>query len=132
MEEIEKELIKITEKNKELEMEIELIKADYIDNIPIETVEELYSFLQGNIPEGLTLVAAPKLSKEQAFSIIYYLQEVAQLLPEKYEKCKICGRIYDSENEGQFIDEDTEGNYCESDYGNYCYDCEPIDDDYGV
>ena len=68
-----------------------------------------------------------QLTKEQASGIIYYLQEALFLLPDKWEFCKKCGRVYDSENEGRLYDEDDKVDYVLPDewLGHYCDDCKP-------
>ena len=48
----------------------------------IEKVKAFYEFLKGD---------TQKLSKRQAFSIIYYLQEHLPLFPDNIEKCENCG-----------------------------------------
>lgn len=110
----------------------------YIDTIPFEDIEKLYQFLQGDVPPELTLDHPPKLTSEEAFSIIYYLQEIMGLLPDRYDRCRECGDLYDSYTEGTTIDvdsepmthEDDDGNevtreWAESEYGNYCDSCRP-------
>jgi hypothetical protein len=42
----------------------------------------------------------PHLSGQMAFRIIYYLQEIMEVIPDKFERCVSCGRIYNSEEEG--------------------------------
>ena len=71
-----------------------------LENMEIEIVDDFYEFLQGKLPDCLTMKRHPHLSEQMAFSIIYYLQEVMHIIPDKYERCVTCGRLYDSENEG--------------------------------
>jgi len=68
--------------------------------ITLEQTENLYRFLQGQVPDCLTLETPPALTKGQAFSVIYYLQEILHIIPDKYEKCRECGDLFDSELEG--------------------------------
>lgn len=72
--------------------------------ITVEQVQEFYEFLQGNIPyndaQKITFTKPPKVSKETAVDIIYYLQEVAHIIPDTYESCKKCGDFFDSDNDG--------------------------------
>ncbi len=70
--------------------------------ISLDEVKKLYGFLQGETPEGFYIKAMPKLTPDQAFSVIYYLQEGMRILPDTYEKCRIegCNELYDSDNEG--------------------------------
>lgn len=68
--------------------------------ITIEQVNDLYKFMQGEVPECLTMKRPPHLSETMAFRIIYYLQEIMGILPDTYERCVTCGILYDSNNEG--------------------------------
>jgi hypothetical protein len=70
------------------------------ESIPIEKVEELYLFLQGNLPECIHMKRPPRLSKVMAFRIIWFLQEQTHVLPDKFERCRTCGNIFNSESEG--------------------------------
>lgn len=72
----------------------------FIDEIPIEKVEELYEFLQGEVPEPISMKKPPHLSEQMAFKIIWFLQERMHILPDHIERCKTCGRLYDTYNEG--------------------------------
>ena len=68
--------------------------------ITFEEVEKFYNFLQGEVPPELHMKRPPRLSGIMAFRIIYYLQEVMGVIPDKYERCARCGHIFDSEAEG--------------------------------
>ena len=72
------------------------------ENISLEEVEKLYRFLQGEVPEGFHIQAMPNLTADQAFSVIYYLQEGMHVLPDKYEKClaEDCDTLFDADNDG--------------------------------
>lgn len=70
------------------------------DEISLEQVEALYEFLQGELPPQLHMSRHPHLSGRMAFRVIYYLQEVMHIIPDRYERCITCGAIYDSECEG--------------------------------
>lgn len=113
-------------------------------NIPvsIEEAEELYQWLQGKESETIFSKAQPRLTPEEAFSTIYYLQEELGIIPDTYEQCSKCKALYDSDDEGTSINEytepylsdelvDEEGNpkeveWDESEYGYYCDGCRPI------
>lgn len=87
-------------------------------------VQELYNFLQGKShPEDIDDNNKPNLTKEQAWHVIYCLQEHFGMLGDKFELCCHCGCIFDSENGGTTIDEDSE--FDSSKYGIYCEDCRP-------
>lgn len=70
------------------------------DGISLEEVEQFYEFLQGEVPPQLHMKRPPHLSGTMAFRIIYYLQEIMHVIPDKYERCISCGCIYNSEREG--------------------------------
>lgn len=81
--------------------EITLIKNnDKRDWTDLEWVNEFYEFLQGNVPEGITTRPKIKLTKNQAFSIIWYLQEKFSVIPDHIEQCDVCGNLYDSWSQG--------------------------------
>lgn len=107
-----------------------------IEDIPIEQVQEFYEWLQGkSCPEHLHFKDKLNLTEEQAFSVIYFLQEHLYILPDKYERCGKCGCIYDSDCEGTSISEETTiitedgeevcANFPKEMHGTYCEDCRP-------
>ena len=62
---------------------------------------ELFDFLaNGTMPDNLHMKCPPKLGERMAFRIIYFLQEITEVLPDKWEMCKTCKCLYDSECEG--------------------------------
>ena len=77
----------------------------------LKKVNEFYEFLTGyNVPEGT--FKSPKLSKNKAFAIIYYLQDHLPIFPNTIEKCCKCGDLFDINQEGG-IDKKGE-HYCGS------------------
>lgn len=56
------------------------------------------------------------LNSQQAFSVIYYLQEHLPVFPDTIEKCDRCGELFDLFYSGTHCD--VCGNLCES-----CDDC---------
>jgi hypothetical protein len=80
--------------------------------VTIERVEELFSFLQGNAVDGVTCKSMPRLSSRKAFSVIYFLQEHMDLIPDHFEVCTTCRCLFDTEQEGRFI-ERTCRHYCD-------------------
>lgn len=79
-----------------------------------ESIEEMMSFLQGkDVPNmKISHYATPNLSRDQAWSVIYALQEYFGIIPDTFEICNTCHVICDSECEGFWIDEaqtDAEG-----------------------
>lgn len=106
-----------------------------ISDTTLEKVQEFYNWLQGeSCPGDIEFTHSPKLTPEEAFSVVYYLQEELGVLPDKYEMCRECKDIYDSENEGASINEEStvvndgeesDGNFPEEVYGLYCDNCRP-------
>lgn len=106
-----------------------------LEKITLEQVQEFHSWLQGNsCPDDVEFIQSPKLTPEEAFSVIYYLQEKLEVLPDKYEICRECKDIYDSESEGTHIDEEStvvkdgeeiDGDFTEELHGYYCDSCRP-------
>lgn len=102
--------------------------------IALESVSQLYEWLQGgDDPERIHFKTKPKLTADEAFSVIYYLQEELGILPDYYEQCRECKCLYDSYNEGVRIDNNSTiiddegnevaGNFPEDTYGLYCDNC---------
>jgi hypothetical protein len=100
-------------------------------------VQQLYDFLQGKYhPENINDGDKPNLTADQAWHVIYCLQEHFGALDDRFEKCRECGTIYDSYEGGTTIDSDStrtrydngkevKEKFIKSDYGNYCDDCRP-------
>lgn len=100
------------------------------NEIPLEDVEFFYNFLQGKAtPEGIFINHPPHMTAEEAFGVIYYLQEGMGIFPDHYEICRKCGAMFDSWGEGTCIDEDTEAetgkSFPKEMWGNYCDMCRP-------
>ena len=72
------------------------------EEIESDVMNELYSFLQGKfVPKNcLHATDFPKISADEAWQVIYVMQEYFKLLPSKFERCNDCGRLYNSEREG--------------------------------
>jgi len=68
--------------------------------ISLEQVEELYRFLQGEVPDGIYYCKAPRLSERKAFTVIWFLQERLRIIPDQYERCCSCGTLYDTRCSG--------------------------------
>lgn len=83
------------------------------EKVTLEAVEELFDFLQGDCPKNIKIKHMPKLSEKEAFAVIYYLQEQMQLIPDIYEMCDKCFRIYDSNYEGTVVADER---FCEDCY----------------
>ena len=76
-------------------------------------IEELHAFLQGTLPEEVRMKRPPKLSAKMSMSIIWFLQEQTEVLPDHYDMCCECKDIYDSYSGGHY-DENTGKCYCEA------------------
>lgn len=102
-------------------------------------MQRFYEFLQGKFhPEKIMDKDAPNLSGDQAWHVIYCMQEYFGVFDDRFERCRECDTIFDSYEEGTAITEDTEpvekytlceGRYVyrftEEEYGHYCEDCRP-------
>lgn len=88
-----------------------------LEEILLEDVDIIYTLLKKQMDE------------DTAFSVIYYLQEVLEILPDNIEQCKVCKDLYDADDEGTCISEYTEEeiglHFDESEYGLYCDCCRP-------
>ena len=94
----------------------------------LEWIQEFHSFLQGDIPEGISLgdEYKVKLTPEQSSTVIWYLQEHFPILPDSIEMCDVCKRLYDSYSEGSYYE--IEGkNFCgaceDESEATYCDNC---------
>lgn len=67
---------------------------------------ELFLFLQGMVPSGYNIPEerAPKLTADQAWTVIWYLGNKYWQVRDCIERCCVCGEIYDSERGGQCLD----------------------------
>ena len=73
--------------------------------ITVEQIQEFMDFLTGNkLPEGFTFQQAPKLTRKQAFSVVYYLQEALAVIPDNIEMCQVCGELFDYDSDGFILD----------------------------
>ena len=111
-----------------MENEIKLLKNnDKRADSDLEWIQEFYMFLQGEVPETISLRRnrIVKLSKQKAFTIIWYLQEHFSVFPGTIEQCSQCGELYDSESEGIYWE--TKGKH----YCGGCCDVVPYNYDRG-
>lgn len=82
------------------------------NKITLERVQELFDFLcDGTNPEGVFVKRPPKLGARKAETIIWFLQEHMDILPDNFEMCVTCSRMYDSHSEGDH-DEKTGRCHC--------------------
>lgn len=78
----------------------------------LELLSEFSMFLQGVCPDSMNVKEMPNLTKDQAFSVIYYLQEHLPVFPDTIEKCDRCGELFDLFHSGTHCD--ICGNLCEN------------------
>jgi hypothetical protein len=72
----------------------------------LEQTKELFEFLQGHVPEGYKIKRGymPRLTPEQAWSIIWYLGNLYWRVPDSIELCDICGDLYHTSTDGGSLD----------------------------
>lgn len=76
-----------------------------MDIITLEQAQEFMDFLTGDaIPEGFTFQHPPTLTQVQAFSVVYYLQEYLDVMPDTFEMCQVCKSLFDTTEGGFTID----------------------------
>lgn len=109
-----------------MEKQIKLFKnnenKDWTDE---KWIVEFFNFLQGDIPEGISLGEGKlELSKDQAYNVLWYLREHFPILPDFFCQCDVCKEIYNSDNSGYYSEK---GN----DFGNsFCNACNHLASDY--
>lgn len=76
-----------------------------IDN-DLERTEELFAFLQGTLPEGYKVPKKdrPKLTADQAWTVIWYLGNLYWQVTDRIERCGVCGSLYHTHREGDCLD----------------------------
>ena len=100
-------------------------------------IQQFYEFLQGKMhSDKINAENVPDLTKEQAWHVIYCMQEYFGIFDDRFERCKMCDHIYDSDAGGMAISQDTEPmeitdrsenrkvhNFAEEECGYYCEEC---------
>lgn len=83
----------------------------------MERIEKFFSFLQGDVPPHVQMSddTTPKLTPDQAWSVIWFLQEVCHVLPVKFQRCDCCGDLYDSYRGGDYNEAGPLYRFCASD-----------------
>lgn len=82
-------------------------------DITLEKVQELFRFLAyGETPEGMIVKYPPKVGPRKAMSIVWFLQEQMDILPDRFEMCVTCKEIYDTYTEGGY-NEKTGRHHCD-------------------
>ena len=83
----------------------------------MERLEKFFSFLQGDVPPHVQMSddTTPKLTPDQAWSVVWFLQEVYHALPAKFERCDRCGDLFDSYRGGDYDGEGPLYHFCGGD-----------------
>ena len=77
-----------------------------------EKLNELFDYLiNGKLPDDVQC-PSPKISREQAGNILWFLQEVTGIIPDNYEVCAICGDVH------------SDIRYFDINGKHYCYGCQ--------
>lgn len=81
----------------------------------LERTNELFAFLQGELPEGCKIARShrPKLTADQAWTVIWWLGNEYWQVKDYIERCNICGDLYDSEREGDYLEGKAPNHFCE-------------------
>lgn len=89
----------------------------------LDRSQELFDFLQGKVPEGyeISQESIPRLSPEQAWTVVWYLGGLYWQVSDYIERCNGCGRLFDTLSEGGHSDKGPLYHFCES--------CDPGGDD---
>ena len=68
--------------------------------------QELFEFLQGTVPDGYKIDPdhTPKLTPEQAWTVIWYLGNQYWQVPDYVERCGVCGDLYHAHSDGTCLD----------------------------
>ena len=94
--------------------------------------QEVFDFLQGTVPEGYKIPSddIPRLGPDQAWTVVWYLQNLYWKLPDHIERCSECGDLYDANCEGGCNDGDEDdvgdkiGRFCGVCWDRCCLDAE--------
>ena len=72
----------------------------------LEKTQELYEFLQGKIPENIRLAkkSRPKMTPDQAWSVVWYLGNQYWQVTDRVERCCVCGDLYHTWQGGDCLD----------------------------
>lgn len=78
-------------------VEVEQYQQEHTLNT-MEGCNSLYQWLQGKEEDDFLFKNQPNLTADEAFAVIYYLQERFHVIPDTIEKCSCCNELYDSED----------------------------------
>jgi hypothetical protein len=73
-----------------------------------EWMNEFYEFLKTGEADKIHVEHKPMLNEDQAFSIIWYLQEHFPLLPDNIDQCDVCKGLYNSHSTGYYTENGNE------------------------
>lgn len=94
----------------------------------LDQTTKLYEYLVGgDMPDGVKCWQ-PKMSRKHAFSVIWFLQEIVDCLPDHIEQCKGCDDLFNTHSEGWCLDDQYELNgktLPEKYWGHWCDNCAP-------
>jgi hypothetical protein len=80
-----------------------------------DRINEFGRFLtKGETPEGVEVGRMPKISRQAANSIIWFLQEVTGVFPDNFEQCRECGEWFNYDNEGVCRNKRPAGFFCDA------------------
>lgn len=76
--------------------------GEYSHEKEVDQVQELFAFLQGTVPEGYRIPAekVPHLTPDQAWTVVWFVQEMHIQLTDEVERCESCGDLFHSACEG--------------------------------
>ncbi len=83
---------------------------------PLDRVQELYGFLQGEVPEGYKIRPrrVPRLTADQAWTVVWYVQEMHWKVPDYIERCNVCGELFNTRCEGGYTENGPPFHLCDS------------------
>lgn len=72
----------------------------------LKQTQELFDFLQGNVPDGYFIQRShfPKLTADQAWTVIWYLGNLNCQVTDRVERCDVCGDLYHGWQGGGCLD----------------------------
>ena len=82
----------------------------------LERVQEIFDFLQGTMPASVRIkdkAEIPNLTADQAWIVIWFLGNEYYQVPDKIERCNVCGDLYNTESGGGHDEEGPPYNFCE-------------------
>ncbi len=71
----------------------------------LEVCEQVFAFLRGVVPDGHRIDPdhVPKLTADQAWTVLHFIQELHRQLPDHIERCDRCEELYDANSAGGFL-----------------------------